>query len=76
MRASKSEKGGRVGGSVFVVDRESSKNNPLTGTVGKDKKGKTKVFGVEWDKSVGILSAGEDCRVQINRGVDGGSAKE
>lgn len=66
VRASKSEKGGRVGGSVFVIDRESSKNP------GKDK-GKTKVFGVGWDKSVGILSAGEDCRVQINREVDSGS---
>lgn len=76
VRASKSEKGGRVGGSVFVIDRESSKNNPPTGRVGKDNKGKTKVFGVEWDKCVGILSAGEDCRVQINRGVDGGSGKE
>lgn len=68
MRASKSEKGGRVGGSVFVIDRESSRNHPT----GKDK-GKTKVFGVEWDKSIGILSAGEDCRVQINRGVDSGA---
>lgn len=72
VRASKSEKGGRVGGSVFVIDRESNKNNPSTGSIGKDK-GKTKVFGVEWDNSVGILGAGEDCRVQINRGVDSGS---
>ena len=28
----------------------------------------TKVLGVVWDREVGIMSAGEDKRVQINRG--------
>jgi hypothetical protein len=28
-----------------------------------------KVFGVRWDKEVGIVSAGEDKRIQINRPV-------
>ena len=27
-----------------------------------------KVFGVNWDVELGIVSAGEDKRVQINRG--------
>jgi hypothetical protein len=28
-----------------------------------------KVFSVNWDKEVGIVSAGEDKRVQINRAL-------
>jgi ribosome biogenesis protein YTM1 len=27
-----------------------------------------KVLGVQWDKDVGIVSAGEDRMVQVNRG--------
>lgn len=31
-------------------------------------KGKSKVFGVSWDKEIGIVSGGEDKKVQINTG--------
>ncbi|KAK9476255.1 WD40-repeat-containing domain protein [Lipomyces japonicus] len=43
--------------SVYVISREAK---------GAEK---TKVFGVEWNKDVGIVSAGEDKKVQINRGT-------
>ncbi|KAF2474510.1 WD40 repeat-like protein [Lindgomyces ingoldianus] len=55
--------GGQVGESVYVVERE--------GMGGKSKASGdgVKVFGVRWDADVGIVSTGEDKRVQINRGV-------
>ncbi|KAL1304977.1 hypothetical protein AAFC00_003882 [Neodothiora populina] len=52
--------GGMVGESVFVVDREGSGKK----TVGGEG---VKVFGLQWDESWGIVSAGEDKKVQINQ---------
>ncbi|MCJ1451289.1 ribosome biogenesis protein ytm1 [Mycoblastus sanguinarius] len=63
VRSSKSEKEGRVGESMYCIERESAKGQ------GRKVGGEgVKVFGVCWDKDVGIVSAGEDKRVQINRG--------
>ena len=65
IRSSKSEKDGRVGESMYIIERESAKGE------GRKIGGEgVKVFGVCWDKDVGILSAGEDKRVQINRGKE------
>ncbi len=63
VRSSKSEKEGRVGESMYCIERESVKGEGRK--VGGDG---VKVFGVCWDRSVGIVSVGEDKRVQINRG--------
>jgi len=57
---------GPVGDAVYVVERESragKKGRPLAGEG-------CKVFGVVWDRTWGIVSAGEDKRVQVNRGRD------
>ncbi|KAK4696650.1 ribosome biogenesis protein, partial [Lecanoromycetidae sp. Uapishka_2] len=63
VRSGKSEKEGRVGESMYCIERESAKGEGRkTGGEG------VKVFGVCWDKNVGIVSASEDKRVQINRG--------
>ncbi|KAK9385771.1 WD40-repeat-containing domain protein [Lipomyces mesembrius] len=43
--------------SMYVITRESKTAD------------KAKVFGVHWSKTVGIVSGGEDKRVQINRGT-------
>jgi len=52
----------KVGESVYVFDRESAKGR------GKVAQGEAeKVFGVCWDGEVGIVSCGEDRRVQINK---------
>lgn len=53
---------GQVGEAVYVVPRETAKGERRAGGEG------VKVFGVCWDREVGIVSAGEDRRVQINRG--------
>jgi len=63
IRSASSEKEGRVGKSIYTISREST----------KDKKGRVggegvKVFDVMWDATVGIVSASEDKRVQINQG--------
>lgn len=57
--------GGGVSEAVYVIERESrgGKKRPLAGEG-------CKVFGVVWDKTWGIVSGGEDKRVQINRGRD------
>lgn len=57
--------GGGVSEAVYVVERESrgGKKRPLAGEG-------CKVFGVVWDKTWGIVSGGEDKKVQINRGRD------
>lgn len=63
VRSSKSEKEGRVGESMYCIERESVKGEGRkVGVEG------AKVFGVCWDKEVGIVSGGEDKRVQVNRG--------
>lgn len=57
--------GGGVSEAVYVIERESrgGKKRPLAGEG-------CKVFGVVWDRTWGIVSGGEDKRVQINRGRD------
>jgi hypothetical protein len=52
-----------VGENVYVIERESRKaeKRPVAGEG-------IKVLGVCWDRDVGIVSCGEDKRVQINRG--------
>ncbi|EPS37094.1 hypothetical protein H072_9297 [Dactylellina haptotyla CBS 200.50] len=47
------ERSDKTGGSLFVIKRES---------------GSGKVFGVDWSKDVGLVSVGEDKKIQINRG--------
>jgi ribosome biogenesis protein YTM1 len=62
-QGTKDEGGGLVGEAVYVVERESAKGGkrPVGGEG-------IKVFGVAWDKDVGIVSGGEDKMVQVNRG--------
>ena len=63
VRSSKSGNEGKVGQSLYCIERESAKGQ------GKKVAGEgVKVFGVCWDRDVGIVSASEDKRVQINRG--------
>ncbi|TVY87929.1 Ribosome biogenesis protein [Lachnellula willkommii] len=63
-QGTKDEGGGLVGEAVYVVERESQKGGAKRPVGGEG----IKVFGVAWDKDVGIVSAGEDKMVQINRG--------
>ncbi|KAK6497856.1 ribosome biogenesis protein ytm1 [Arthrobotrys musiformis] len=44
---------GKSGGSLFVIKRES---------------GTGKVFGVDWSREVGLVSVGEDKKIQVNKG--------
>jgi ribosome biogenesis protein YTM1 len=53
----------RVGESVYVIERESAKGRPKT--IAGDG---VKVFSVAWDREWGVVSAGEDRRVQVNKG--------
>ncbi|KAE8442628.1 ribosome bioproteinsis protein ytm1 [Mollisiaceae sp. DMI_Dod_QoI] len=59
----KDEGNGLVGEAVYVIERQSQKSGkrPVGGEG-------IKVFGVAWDKEVGIVSGSEDRMVQINRG--------
>lgn len=52
-------------GTVKVWDVRSEK--PLY-TISRETGGKDKVFGVSWDREIGIVSGGEDKKVQINKG--------
>lgn len=63
--------GGQVGEAVYRIGRESVEGDSERRVGGEG----VKVFGVAWDKEVGIVSGGEDKRVQINRGdeVAGGA---
>jgi len=54
----------RVGASVYVIERESARGKPQSASGDG-----IKVFGICWDSDVGILSAGEDKRIQINKGA-------
>ncbi|KAL8914622.1 MAG: hypothetical protein Q9171_000803 [Xanthocarpia ochracea] len=67
VRSTKMDKEGRIGQSMYTVGRESINGESRTSGDG------VKVFGVLWDPDIGIVSAGEDKRVQINRGKDIGS---
>ena len=63
IRATKAGESGSIGESTFTIHRESA--GETSRRVAGDG---IKVFGVVWDQSVGIVSGGEDRRVQINRG--------
>ncbi|KAL4878499.1 hypothetical protein BJY04DRAFT_209193 [Aspergillus karnatakaensis] len=67
LRATKTDKGGAVGESVYSISRKSLEEEGKANSkrVGGDG---VKVFSVCWDREVGIISAGEDKRIQINRG--------
>ena len=73
VRSSQTEKDGMVVASMYTISRESVQEE--TRRVGGEG---VKVFEACWDRDVGIVSAGEDKRVQINkgqglvRGTDGG----
>lgn len=64
LRSAKNEKDGRVSESMYMIGRESAKGE------GRKVAGDgMKVFGAVWDKVAGIVSGGEDKRLQINKGV-------
>ncbi|KAL1621086.1 ribosome biogenesis protein ytm1 [Neofusicoccum ribis] len=58
--------GGQVGEPVYRITRESVDGDSERKAGGDG----VKVFGVAWDKNVGIVSGGEDKRVQVNRGEE------
>jgi ribosome biogenesis protein YTM1 len=62
IRSAAQNLGQKVAESVYVIDRESAKGRPRAGAGGD-----LKVFGVCWDRDVGIVSCGEDQKVQINK---------
>jgi WD40 repeat protein len=63
LRFTKNNKDGVVGESIYSIPRRSIE------VEGKRIAGEgVKVFGVCWDKTVGIVSVGEDKMIQINRG--------
>lgn len=53
--------GGAVAKPVYVIERVSVEGKK------QEQGGESTVYGVEWDEEVGILSAGKDKRVQVNR---------
>ncbi|KAK8197793.1 putative microtubule associated protein [Phyllosticta capitalensis] len=57
--------GGKVGEAVYRITRESVGDADSERRVGGEG---VKVFGVAWDKDVGVVSGSEDKRVQVNRG--------
>jgi ribosome biogenesis protein len=63
VRSRKNSKDGVVGQSLYTIGRESLGGKPLP-IAGEG----VQVYGVCWDKDLGILSGGQDKRVQINRG--------
>jgi WD40 repeat protein len=63
VRSKSKGKDGVVGESIYTIERESAKGKGRV-VAGEG----VKVFGVCWDKALGIVSASEDKRVQINRG--------
>ncbi|KKZ65587.1 ribosome biogenesis protein YTM1 [[Emmonsia] crescens] len=63
VRSTRTDKDGVMGESIYSIPRKSAEG------VGKRVGGEgVKVFDVCWDKTVGIVSAGEDKMIQINRG--------
>ncbi|PLB34409.1 WD repeat WDR12/YTM1 family ribosome biogenesis protein [Aspergillus candidus] len=67
IRATKTDKDGVVGESVYSIGRKSQEEAGRGDAKRVGGEG-VKVFGVCWDAAVGIVSAGEDKRIQINRG--------
>ncbi|KAF1954011.1 WD40 repeat-like protein [Byssothecium circinans] len=64
VRTSEVQGEGQIGESVYSIARDSAGGKP-SHAHGEG----VKVFDVCWDKSVGIVSAGEDKRIQINRAL-------
>ena len=63
VRSKRRGKDGIVGESIYTIEREAMKGQP------KREGGQgVKVFGVCWDKNIGIVSASEDKTLQINKG--------
>ncbi|CEL02703.1 Putative Microtubule-associated protein ytm1 [Aspergillus calidoustus] len=67
LRATKTDKGAAVGDSVYSISRKSLEEEGRANSKRVGGEG-VKVFSVCWDRQVGIVSAGEDKRIQINRG--------
>ncbi|KAL4978014.1 hypothetical protein BDW66DRAFT_158397 [Aspergillus desertorum] len=67
LRATKTDKDGAVGESVYSISRKSLEEEGKANSKRVGGEG-VKVFSVCWDREVGIVSAGEDKRIQINRG--------
>lgn len=63
-QGTRDEGGGTVGENVYIIEREIMRGGGKRPIGGEG----IKVLGVVWDREVGIVSAGEDKRVQINRG--------
>ncbi|PVH96000.1 ribosome biogenesis protein YTM1 [Periconia macrospinosa] len=59
------EGGERVGECVYMIERESLGKGARAKAHGEG----VKVFDVRWDAQVGIVSAGEDKRIQVNRAI-------
>ena len=62
VRSSRTDDQGVFSESVYTIPRDSAKGGGPSVT-GEG----VKIFGVCWDREVGILSAGEDKRIQVNR---------
>lgn len=67
IRSTKTDKDGVVGQSVYTIPRKSLEEEGKSDSKRVGGEG-VKVFSVSWDKTLGIISAGEDKRIQINRG--------
>ncbi|KAL2002347.1 hypothetical protein VTN02DRAFT_130 [Thermoascus thermophilus] len=67
VRSTRTEKDGVVGESIYSIPRKSLEEAGKADAKRVGGEG-VKVFGVCWDRTVGIVSAGEDKRIQINRG--------
>ena len=63
VRSTRTDKDGVVGESIYSIQRQSAEGQSKK-VAGEG----IKVFSVCWDKSIGIVSAGEDKQIQINRG--------
>ncbi|KAF3388942.1 Ribosome biogenesis protein ytm1 [Penicillium rolfsii] len=67
IRSTKNDKEGVVGESVYSIARKSLEEEGKVDSKRVGGEG-VKVFSVCWDQTIGIVSAGEDKRIQINRG--------
>ena len=67
IRSTKTDKDGVVGESVYSISRKSLEEEGKSDSKRVGGEG-VKVFSVCWDQTVGIVSGGEDKRIQVNRG--------
>ncbi|KAJ5232356.1 hypothetical protein N7468_005312 [Penicillium chermesinum] len=67
IRSTKTDKDGVVGESIYSITRKSLEEEGKAESKRVGGEG-VKVFSVCWDETAGIVSAGEDKRIQINRG--------